>query len=197
MPLNLPNLLTWLRILLIPLFLGVFYFPDTWLSGPQKNLTATVLFAVAAAHRLAGRLSRAHAEPDLGLRRVSRSGGRQADGGGRADRAGLAGARGCDRSRSSSSAARSRSRRCANGWRRSAAARAWPCRFLGKIKTACQMVGDSAAALSRPSCSGSSIRRGSGTLLIYVAAVLTLWSMVYYLKMALPLVLAERTIERR
>ena len=48
MPLNLPNLLTWLRILMIPLFLVVFYFPDTWLTGPQKNLIATVLFAVAA-----------------------------------------------------------------------------------------------------------------------------------------------------
>jgi len=30
-----------------------------------------------------------------------------------------------------------------------------------------------------------------GTLLIYMAAVLTLWSMVYYLKMALPLVLGR------
>src|SRR5207344_2364972 len=49
MPLNLPNLLTWLRILLIPVFLVVFYFPDTLLTGSEKNLTATVLFAVAAA----------------------------------------------------------------------------------------------------------------------------------------------------
>jgi len=49
MPLNLPILLTWLRILLIPVFLVVFYFPDTWLTGPEKNLTATILFAVAAA----------------------------------------------------------------------------------------------------------------------------------------------------
>ena len=48
MPLNVPNLLTWLRILLIPVFLVVFNFPDTWLTGPQKNLTATALFAVAS-----------------------------------------------------------------------------------------------------------------------------------------------------
>jgi len=48
MPLNWPNLLTWLRILMIPVFLVVFYFPDTWLSGPQKNLTATALFGLAS-----------------------------------------------------------------------------------------------------------------------------------------------------
>src|SRR5690349_23832872 len=48
MPFNLPNLLTWLRILLIPVFLVVFNFPDTWLTGPQKNLTATALFGIAS-----------------------------------------------------------------------------------------------------------------------------------------------------
>lgn len=48
MPLNLPNLLTWARILMIPLFLGVFYLPDTWLTGMQKNLCSAVLFSLAA-----------------------------------------------------------------------------------------------------------------------------------------------------
>ena len=48
MPLNIPNLLTWLRILLIPLFLVIFYVPDSWLSPVQKNLTAASMFAVAA-----------------------------------------------------------------------------------------------------------------------------------------------------
>ena len=48
MPLNVPNLLTWLRILFIPAFLAVFYFPETLLTGPEKNLAATLLFAVAA-----------------------------------------------------------------------------------------------------------------------------------------------------
>ena len=32
MPLNLPNLLTWLRILFIPLMAGVFYLPDDWVT---------------------------------------------------------------------------------------------------------------------------------------------------------------------
>jgi len=49
MPLNIPNLLTWLRILLIPVFVAVFYLPDTTLSPDLKNLTSTVFFLVAAA----------------------------------------------------------------------------------------------------------------------------------------------------
>jgi cardiolipin synthase len=48
MPLNIPNLVTWLRILLIPLMVGLFYVPDAWLSYEDRNLTATVVFIVAA-----------------------------------------------------------------------------------------------------------------------------------------------------
>src|SRR6186713_506845 len=48
MPLNVPNLLTWLRIVLIPLFVGIFYFEKSWVSVPNQNLVATVLFTVAA-----------------------------------------------------------------------------------------------------------------------------------------------------
>ena len=48
MPINLPNLLTWLRILLIPLVIGVFYLPSRWLSYEETNLLATVIFVVAA-----------------------------------------------------------------------------------------------------------------------------------------------------
>lgn len=48
MPLNVPNLLTWLRILLIPLFVGIFYFEKSWVSVPNQNLVATVLFTLAA-----------------------------------------------------------------------------------------------------------------------------------------------------
>ena len=45
---NLPNLVTWLRILLIPLIVGVFYVPDTWLSFEGKNVAATAIFIIAA-----------------------------------------------------------------------------------------------------------------------------------------------------
>jgi cardiolipin synthase len=48
MPLNVPNVLTWLRILAIPLLVAVFYVPDTWLSSHERNVVATVLFAAAA-----------------------------------------------------------------------------------------------------------------------------------------------------
>ena len=48
MPLNLPNLLTWLRIVLIPLFVGIFYFEKSWVSAPNQNLVATILFTAAA-----------------------------------------------------------------------------------------------------------------------------------------------------
>src|SRR3569832_2239486 len=48
MPLNLPNLLTWLRILFIPLMAGVFYLPDGWVSPSDANLLAAAFFGVAA-----------------------------------------------------------------------------------------------------------------------------------------------------
>jgi len=48
MPLNIPNLLTWLRIILIPLIIGVFYLPDAWLSFAGKNVAACAIFVVAA-----------------------------------------------------------------------------------------------------------------------------------------------------
>lgn len=48
MPLNLPNLLTWLRIAMIPGIVGVFYLPDAMLTPGEKNFTATALFIAAA-----------------------------------------------------------------------------------------------------------------------------------------------------
>ncbi|HEX5092528.1 MAG TPA: CDP-diacylglycerol--glycerol-3-phosphate 3-phosphatidyltransferase [Burkholderiales bacterium] len=48
MPLNAPNVVTWLRILLIPLLIAVFYLPDAWLSSFGKNVSACAIFIVAA-----------------------------------------------------------------------------------------------------------------------------------------------------
>lgn len=48
MPLNLPNLLTWLRILFIPLMAGVFYLPDGWVTPHEANFLAAAFFGVAA-----------------------------------------------------------------------------------------------------------------------------------------------------
>ncbi|AOX99315.1 CDP-diacylglycerol--glycerol-3-phosphate 3-phosphatidyltransferase [Jeongeupia sp. USM3] len=48
MPLNLPILLTWLRVALIPVFVGLFYLPDVLVSMPMKNMIGATIFAVAA-----------------------------------------------------------------------------------------------------------------------------------------------------
>jgi cardiolipin synthase len=48
MKINIPNVLTWLRILAIPLVVGVFYLPDTCLGASEKNQVATFLFVLAA-----------------------------------------------------------------------------------------------------------------------------------------------------
>jgi cardiolipin synthase len=45
---NIPLLLTWLRIVLIPVFVVVYYLPDTLLGPVAKNWTAMSIFAVAA-----------------------------------------------------------------------------------------------------------------------------------------------------
>lgn len=50
---NIPTMLTWMRILLIPVFVGVFYLPtdsDSVFNVPEQwvNLTATVIFIIAA-----------------------------------------------------------------------------------------------------------------------------------------------------
>jgi len=48
MPLNVPNILTWLRILMIPLVVGVFYVPEEWMSDWHRNLVAAAMFGAAA-----------------------------------------------------------------------------------------------------------------------------------------------------
>jgi cardiolipin synthase len=48
MPFNIPILLTWLRMALIPLVVGVFYLPDAWMSLYAKGVASTAIFIVAA-----------------------------------------------------------------------------------------------------------------------------------------------------
>jgi cardiolipin synthase (CMP-forming) len=45
---NVPNVITYSRIVLIPLIVGIFYLPDAWLSYENKNITACIIFIVAA-----------------------------------------------------------------------------------------------------------------------------------------------------
>ena len=45
---NIPMALTWARIAMIPLVVGIYYLPDGWLVPHWKNITACWLFILAA-----------------------------------------------------------------------------------------------------------------------------------------------------
>jgi len=45
---NLPMVLTWARIVMIPFLVAIYYFPDSWIRPEHKNVLACVLFTVAA-----------------------------------------------------------------------------------------------------------------------------------------------------
>jgi cardiolipin synthase len=164
MPVNLPNLLTWLRILLIPLFLAIYYLPDAWLTAPHKNLTATALFAFAAiTDWLDGYLARS-------LNQTSAFGAFLDP---VADKLMVAAA-----------LILLREWMAKLGQSRNVAVH-----FLGKLKTACQMT-----AILLLLYHGYLLGIDTdavGTVLIYVAALLTLWSMGYYLRRAMPWILEK------
>ena len=46
-PLNTPNLVTLSRIILIPLLIGLYYAPDTWIAEHSRNIAATLVFIFA------------------------------------------------------------------------------------------------------------------------------------------------------
>ena len=48
MPLNIPIILTWLRIAMIPLLIGLYYIPESWMSVPVRDTTASLAFIFAA-----------------------------------------------------------------------------------------------------------------------------------------------------
>ena len=48
MPFNTPIFLTWLRVALIPLVVGVFYLPPDWLSPFDQGVASTIVFIAAA-----------------------------------------------------------------------------------------------------------------------------------------------------
>ena len=47
--LTIPTIMTWTRIFAIPLIVGIFYLPDSMASQGEKNLIATVMFILFAA----------------------------------------------------------------------------------------------------------------------------------------------------
>ncbi len=178
---NLPTLLTWARIVAIPLIIGVFYLP---LDAATRNLIATVMFVVFALTDWAdGYLARklnqtsafgAFLDPVadkflvcaslLVLVHLSRADvfvaliiiGREI----------------------AISALRE--------WMAQiGAARSVAVHMLGKVKTTVQMVAIP-FLLYDGSLFGLIDTRIWGSVLIWIAAVLTVWSMVYYLQRALP-----------
>ncbi len=48
MPWNIPIFLTWMRVLLIPVFTALFYLPENWLNPQTVNWAAAIIFAAAA-----------------------------------------------------------------------------------------------------------------------------------------------------
>lgn len=183
MPLNIPILLTWLRVAMIPLVVGVFYLPDAWLSMPHKNLTAAVFFIVAAATDwLDGFLARrwnqtssfgAFLDPVADKLMVA---------------AALLSLLALDRVSDLIALViigREITISALREWMAQiGASRSVAVNFLGKLKTTFQMIAIPLLLFDAPLFGIDAAMLGGW--LIYVAAVLTLWSMFYYMKLAWP-----------
>jgi len=183
MPLNIPNLLTWLRIFLIPLFVGIFYFEKSWVSLPNQNLVATVIFTLAAiTDWLDGWLARK-------LNQMSAFGAFLDP---VADKLMVAAALivllqlgRIDAIVTLIIIGREITISALREWMAQiGASKSVAVSLLGKIKTAAQMIAIPMLLYDDPL--GFFDPHVWGTVLIYMAAGLTLISMFYYLKMALP-----------
>lgn len=184
MPLNIPNMLTWGRILMIPVFVGVYYLPDGMMTLADRNLAATLVFIVAAVTdwfdgylaRTLGQTSAfgAFLDPVADKLMVATALIMLVQLG-RADALIAVIIIGREITIS--------------------ALREWMARvgrsasvavaFVGKLKTAAQMVAIPLLLYNAPLLSVHS--QAVGTALIYIAAALTLWSMGYYLHRAMPM----------
>jgi len=181
MPFNLPNTLTWLRILLIPLFVAVFYLPDGWVPKHDINLTATLIFAFAALTDwldgwLARRLNQMSAfgaflDPVADKLMVAAALIVLVD----LDRAGIAASLIIIGREIAISALREWMAR--EGQSHSVAVS-----FVGKLKTTAQMV--SILLLLYHDALLGLDTQWLGRWLLDIAAFLTLWSMLHYLRMA-------------
>lgn len=183
---NLPTLLTWARIVAIPLIVGVFYLE---LGDPLKNLVATVLFIVVALTDWAdGYLARklnqtssfgAFLDPVADKFLVCASllilvqlGRLEA----------LVALVIIGREIAISAL---------REWMAQiGASRSVAVHMLGKVKTTVQMIAIP-FLLYHGKLFGVIDTHAWGTVLIYAAAVLTIWSMVYYLQKALPEIRAK------
>lgn len=184
MPYNLPNLLTWLRILAIPLFVGIFYLPPTLLSYENQNLVATIIFAGAAiTDWLDGYLARvlnqtsafgAFLDPVADKLMVT------------AALIVLVYLERLDAPIALVIIGREVTVSALREWMAQIGkSKSVAVSFLGKIKTTSQMIAIP-LLLYHDNIGENFNAHVVGTWLIYLAAVLTLWSMVFYLKAAMP-----------
>lgn len=182
MPFNIPIALTWLRIVLIPLFVGIFYLPQDWLSDPQKNLIATTLFVAAAiTDWLDGYLART-------LNQTSRFGAFLDP---VADKLMVAAAlillvalQRCEAWLAVIIIGREITISALREWMaQMGQGRSVAVSYIGKVKTTAQMIAIPLLLYWQP-LFGVIPVEAIGEIAMYVAAVLTLWSMVYYLRVA-------------
>ena len=182
MPLNVPILLTWLRILTIPLVIGVFYVPEVWLSSGNQNLIATSLFIAAAiTDWLDGYLAR----------RLNQTSAFGAFLDPVADKLMIAAAlivlvwlQRVDAIIAVVIIGREIAVSAMREWMaKIGQSKSVAVNFLGKIKTISQMI--AVPLLLYHERIGVLSPQRVGTWLIYIAAILTLVSMFYYLKLAL------------
>ena len=192
MPFNLPIFLTWLRILAIPLLIAVYYLPEDWASPYERDVFATCLFAAAALTDWAdGYLARklnqtsafgAFLDPVADKLMVT------------ATLIVLVQLGRVDAIVATIIIGREITISALREWMaKIGAAKSVAVSMIGKIKTAAQM-------LALPMLLFHSALLGLdmkwlGNWLIWVAALLTLWSMGYYLRMAWPEI-ASRSSEK-
>lgn len=188
MPVNIPILLTWLRIVMIPLMIGIYYFPDSWIIGVSRDVAAMMVFIVAAVTDwFDGYLARRWNETSAFGAFLDPV----------ADKLVVAAALimlvqlgRLDAILASIIIGREITISALREWMAQIGAhKSVAVSMIGKIKTAAQMVSIPMLLYHAP-IKGFDMQE-IGTWLIYVAAVLTLWSMGYYMRMAWPYLAEE------
>lgn len=183
MPLNLPMFLTWCRIVAVPLLLAIYYLPTAWFTGGERDALATAVFVGAAITDwadgyLARRLQQTSAfgaflDPvaDKLMVAITLIVLVQLDR--------------CDAILATIIIGREITISALREWMAQiGAAKSVAVSMLGKIKTTAQMLALPLLLYHAP-LFGIDCRL-YGNVLLWVAALLTLWSMGYYLRMAWP-----------
>lgn len=183
MPINIPILLTWLRIVLIPLMIAIYYVPGPWIDGIGRDLAAMLVFVIAGVTDwLDGYLARRWNETSAFGAFLDPV----------ADKLVVAAALimlvqlgRLDAILAAIIIGREITISALREWMAQIGAqKSVAVSMIGKIKTVAQMTSIPMLLYHAP-VNGIDVQ-GLGTWLIYIAAVLTLWSMGYYMRMAWP-----------